>query len=190
MAAWLTCLPTKRSRLAFGAPSPASESPRRVVLKALAHGMHDALRRASTPPGRPRLSRRSAQQLAESSRHWPCRSAGTAKASLNKLSRVECDQSAENDNRQRRLDLLPWTFAEHDRRNQRQAGGKGSHQDRSEAFSSPTHHQVPTEGHAFLALQVLEMVDQQDLVPSCNAEDRKESDQRPERASHRRGRLP
>jgi hypothetical protein len=124
MAAWLTCLPTKRSRLAFGAPSPASESPRRVVLKALAHGMHDALRRASTPPGRPRLSRRSAQQLAESSRHWPCRSAGTAKASLNKLSRVECDQSAENDNRQRRLDLLPWTFAEHDRRNQRQAGGR------------------------------------------------------------------
>ena len=76
------------------------------------------------------------------------------------------------------LDLLSRPFAEDHQRNQRQAGGQRGHQDRRQAFSSATHHQVAAERHALFPLQMLEVIDQQDAVPSGNPEDREEPHQR------------
>src|SRR5512133_1665737 len=79
------------------------------------------------------------------------------------------------------FNLLTGALTEDHQRNQGQARGQRGHQDRRQSFSSPPHHQVTSERHALLTFQVLEVIDQQDPVPSGDAENGEESDQRAER---------
>src|SRR5690349_24896353 len=90
------------------------------------------------------------------------------------------EQPAEDDDRERVLDLVSRPRAQHHQRDQGKPGGQRGHQDRGEPLAGPAQHQVPAELHSFLLLQVLAVVDQQDPVAGRDAEHGEEADQRAE----------
>ena len=98
-----------------------------------------------------------------------------------KVQQSRCDQAAEDHHRQRVLDLMTGTFAEHHQWNQGQCGGERGHQDRREALASCPDHQVLAERLTLLPFEVLGVVDQQDAVAGSDAEHGEETDQRAER---------
>jgi hypothetical protein len=75
-----------------------------------------------------------------------------------------CEQPAEDDDRQRVLDLVAGDLARDHQRHHRQPGGQRGHQDRREPFPRAAQDQPWTEGLALVALEVLVVVDQQDAV--------------------------
>ena len=66
-------------------------------------------------------------------------------------------------------------------RHEREPGRQGRHQDRRQALLRAAHHELRPEHLALVGLEVLEMVDHQDAVPSRDPEHRVEPDERAER---------
>src|SRR5918996_1072050 len=78
------------------------------------------------------------------------------------------DETTQDDDRHRILDLVTGNLAGHRQGEQSRCGGYRGHQDRRQPLSRPAQDQPGTEGFALIALEMLTVVDQKNAVARRN----------------------